>query len=432
MPNANTHLAAALDYQSTTLPSGLTVLCRTMPGYSSMHAMYATRFGSIIQSFTLDGKKVELPAGTAHFMEHKMFETPEGDAFDFYAKNGASANAFTSYDRTCYIFSATQQIDKNLDVLLGAVGKPWFTKATIAKEQGIIGQEIKMYDDSPDWRLLTGLFRCLFREHAIREDIAGTTASIAQLTPQTLYACAKAFYAPENMVLAVAGKVTLAQAVEACKRNGLYRARAKHEVGFALPDETGPIPQKELVLQMPVNKPCFALGYREPPVDDADIKRELLLQMLPDMIAGALTPLYRRLYDESLVNPQFSGEVVVVRGACAVAFTGESDTPRVVAQLLRDEIARLRRDGLDEEVFTLVKNALYGDLLGDMESVEEAAEQAAAAHMKGRTLAQEAAVLASLTVADANELLQTTMLPENEAYVQIDPQGATPEEDEEE
>ena len=112
-----------------------------------------------------------------------MCETPKGDSFSFYAKTGASANAFTSYDRTCYLFSATQKIDENLDILLGMVGKPWFTKATIAKEQGIIGQEIKMYDDSPDWRLLNALFHCLYADHPLRDDIAGTVESIAGLTP---------------------------------------------------------------------------------------------------------------------------------------------------------------------------------------------------------------------------------------------------------
>lgn len=132
--------AAAVGCEKTVLPSGLTVLCRTMPGYSSVHAIYATAFGSIHRDFLLDGKPVSLPAGTAHFLEHKMCETPQGDSFSFYAKTGASANAFTSYDRTCYLFSATQKIDENLDILLGLVGKPWFTKATIAKEQGIIGQ----------------------------------------------------------------------------------------------------------------------------------------------------------------------------------------------------------------------------------------------------------------------------------------------------
>ena len=413
--------AAAVGCQSTTLPSGLTVLCRTMPGYSSVHAIYATSFGSIHRSFTLDGKEVVLPAGTAHFLEHKMCETPKGDSFSFYAKTGASANAFTSYDRTCYLFSATQKIDENLDILLGMVGKPWFTKATIAKEQGIIGQEIKMYDDSPDWRLLNALFRCLYADHPLRDDIAGTVESIAGLTPQMLYNCTKGFYAPSNMVLSVAGKITLEQAVEACKRNGLYRARAAHEVEWDIPADNGPLAHKEAHFTMPVTKPCFGMAYKEEPLVPGDLKRELLLDMLSDLVVGGLTKLYRKLYDNAMVNPEFSGDFIAVRGACAVAFTGESDTPREVVDLLQAEIERLRTEGIEPEVFTLVKNQVYGGLLGDVEAIDDAAEEAAAAYLKGRTLADEIAALAALTVDDANELLRTALREENRAYVQIDP-----------
>ena len=231
--------AGAVNCQSVTLPSGLTVLCRTMPGYSSVHAMYATNFGSVVREFTLNGKRIQLPAGTAHFLEHKMFESEQGDAFDLYAKTGAAANAFTSYDRTCYIFTATGMTDENLDILLNMVGHPWFTKETIAKEQGIIGQEIKMYDDSPDWRLLTALFRCLYKSHPIplRDDIAGTVESIAELTPELLYACTDAFYRPGNMVLSVAGNITLDQAVEACRRNGVYDAVEPPQVETIFPQE---------------------------------------------------------------------------------------------------------------------------------------------------------------------------------------------------
>lgn len=417
--------AAALRCESTTLPSGLKVLCRPMPGYSTVHAMYATAFGSTMLDFTMDGRRISLPAGTAHFLEHKMFETPQGDAFDLYARTGASANAFTSYDRTCYIFTATEGIDENLDILLGAVGKPWFTKQTIAKEQGIIGQEIKMYDDSPDWRLLTGLYRCLYREHPIREDIAGSVESIAELTPELLYACTDAFYAPENMVLSVAGDITLAQAVEACKRSGLYEARPPHKVEFSFPAEDGPIPQRELVFEMPVNKPCFALGYRETPIEPGDTRREILLDMIPDLVCGGLTTLYRKLYDEALVNPEFSGDSISVRGACVIAFTGESAQPRYVADLLRREIRRLRTEGVDPELFTLIKNQMYGELLGDVENVDEAAEQNGAAYLKGRSLANEIETLATLTVEDANEMLQTVLLEDTSAYVEIQPQEVT-------
>lgn len=414
-------LAAALGCEKTVLPSGLTVLCRPMPGYSSTHAVYAANFGSVVRDFTLDGTPVRLPAGTAHFLEHKMFETPQGDAFDLYARTGASANAFTGYDRTCYIFTATQGVDENLDILLGAVGKPWFTEQTIAKEQGIIGQEIKMYDDNPDWRLLTGLFRCLYRSHPIRDDIAGTVESIARLTPELLYACTDAFYAPSNMVLSVAGDITMERAVAACRRSGLYDARPARAVEIAFPPETGPVPCRESRFSMPVNKPCFALGYREAPLARGDLKRELLLDMLSGLICGGLTDLYRKLYDEGLVNPEFSGDFVSARGMCAFAFTGESSQPRTVARMVRERIAEMRRDGVDPTLFRLVKNDLYGDLLGDAENVEDVAEAQAVAFFKGRTLAQESEALAALTVDDANNLLQTALLEENSAYVEITP-----------
>lgn len=422
MPQNNqTLLEKTVADQWQTLPSGLTIIVRPMPGYSSTHVIFATRFGSIDRDFRLDGKEVHLPAGVAHFLEHKMFEDQDGDAFAKYAKTGANANAFTSFDRTCYLFTATQQLDESLDVLLGMVTHPYFTEQTIAKEQGIIGQEIKMYDDSPDWRLLNALLHCLYADHPLRDDIAGTVESIAGLTPQMLYNCTKGFYAPSDMVLSVAGKITLEQAVEACKRNGLYRARAAHEVEWDIPADNGPLAHKEAHFTMPVTKPCFGVAYKEEPLVPGDLKRELLLDMLSDLVVGGLTKLYRKLYDNAMVNPEFSGDFIAVRGACAVAFTGESDTPREVVDLLQAEIERLRTEGIEPEVFTLVKNQVYGGLLGDVEAIDDAAEEAAAAYLKGRTLADEIAALAALTVDDANELLRTALREENRAYVQIDP-----------
>lgn len=415
--------ADAIRCQSTVLPSGLTVFCRTMPGYSTVHAMYATAFGSTTRRFYLDGKEVELPAGTAHFLEHKMFESEQGDAFELYAKTGASANAFTGYDRTCYIFTASGQIDENLDILLNMVGNPWFTEATIAKEQGIIGQEIKMYDDSPDWRLMTGLFRCLYKDHPIRDDIAGTVESIAELTPDLLYACTDAFYRPGNMVLSVAGNITMDQALAACRRAGLDKPAPQHTVTMAANRPENDAPQGEMKFTMPVNKPCFALAFREEPIARGDVRTEMLADMLPDLICGGLTSLYRKLYDQALVNPEFSGDTVSTSGCCVIAFTGESETPRAVADMVREEIARLRREGVDPELFTLVKNQLYGEMLADLEGVEDAAEALANAHLRGNTLADEIEALASLTVADADKALQTMLCEDRMTYVEIEPQN---------
>ena len=421
MREINETLSRAAACEKTVLPSGLTVLARPMPGYGSVHAEYATRFGSIDRDFVLDGKPVHLPAGVAHFLEHKMFESEDGDAFSKYAKTGANANAFTSFDQTCYVFTATRQVDESLDVLLSMVGQPYFTEATIQKEQGIIGQEIKMYDDSPDWRLLTALFRCLYKSHPIRDDIAGTTQSIAELTPELLYACTDAFYRPGNMVLSVAGNITLDQAVEACRRNGVYDAVEPPQVETIFPQEADTVQHKETTFTMPVNKPCFALGYKEAAINRGDTRMEVIADLLPDLICGGLTNLYRKLYDESLVNPEFSGDYLSTEGACIIAFTGESETPREVAQMVRDEIARLRQNGVDPELFTLVKNQMYGEMLADVENVDDAAEEMGMAFLKGRTLADEIEALATLTVDDVNKALQTMLLEENSAYIQIDP-----------
>ncbi len=343
MPQNNqTLLEKTVADQWQTLPSGLTVIVRPMPGYSSTHVIFATRFGSIDRDFRLDGKEVHLPAGVAHFLEHKMFEDQDGDAFAKYAKTGANANAFTSFDRTCYLFTATQQLDESLDVLLGMVTHPYFTEQTIAKEQGIIGQEIKMYDDSPDWRLITGLFECLYHEHPIRSDIAGTVESIAEITPEMLYDSCKAFYAPGNMVLAAAGNTTMEQILAACERHGLMRPRSTERVQRLWKPEPMTLAAAHKTLKMPVSKPCFGVGFKEKPLPPNDLRTEALYDLILSCITGGMSPLYRRLYDGGLVNPGFGGEVLRVDGCCCILFTGESDAPDAVKQMLLDEIARIR------------------------------------------------------------------------------------------
>ena len=241
------------------------------------------------------------------------------------------------------------------------------------------------------------------------------------LTPELLYACTDAFYRPGHMVLSVAGNITLDQAVEACRRNGVYDAVEPPQVETIFPQEADTVQHKETTFTMPVNKPCFALGYKEAAINRGDTRMEVIADLLPDLICGGLTNLYRKLYDESLVNPEFSGDYLSTEGACIIAFTGESETPREVAQMVRDEVARLRQNGVDPELFTLVKNQMYGEMLADVENVDDAAEEMGMAFLKGRTLADEIEALATLTVDDVNKALQTMLLEENSAYIQIDP-----------
>ena len=426
-------LAEAAADQWKVLPSGLTVLVRPMPGYSGTHVIYATRFGSIDRDFRLNGREVHLPAGVAHFLEHKMFEDQDGDAFAKFAKTGANANAFTSFDRTCYLFTATQQLDESLDVLLGMVGQPYFTEQTIAKEQGIIGQEIKMYDDSADWRLITGLCECLYHSHPIRSDIAGSCESIAEITPGMLYDCCEAFYAPGNMVLAAAGNTTMEQVLAACARHGLLDPRPEERVQRLWADEPMTLAAAEKRIRMPVSKPCFGLGFKEAPLAPNDLRSEMLYDLVLCCICGGMSPLYRRLYDSGLTNPGFGGEVLRVDGCCCILFTGESDAPDAVKQMLLDEIARIRAEGVDREIFTLCKNEKYGQLIENLENVEDSASQMADFALSGQTVAQQIAMLAGLTAEDADAALQHILSTERMAVMYIQPDGTAPlAEDEEE
>lgn len=401
------------------LPSGLTVLVRPMPGYSGTHVIYATRFGSIDRDFRLDDKEVHLPAGVAHFLEHKMFEDQDGDAFAKFAKTGANANAFTAFDRTCYLFTATEQLDESLDVLLEMVGKPYFTQQTIDKEQGIIGQEIKQYDDAPDWRLMFAMYECLYTAHPVRDDIAGSVESIAQITPEILYACTDAFYRPQNMVLAVAGNVTMDEVLAACARADIPVKTGTVE---RLASAEGPdVAEPYREFSMAVAKPLLGVGFKEtPPAGDA-LKTEIICDMLTELICGSMTPLYRRLYDEGLVSPGFSGEILSLPGALSFLFGGETPEPETVRGLLLDEIARLKREGVDEELFTLCKNQLYGELVQDLENIEDVAGALASSFFRGRTPADEIETLASVTLSDVNGALRAMLCTERSATVIIRP-----------
>ena len=412
-------IAEAARVQRAVLDNGLTVLVREMPGYEGVHAVYSTKFGSIDRSFTLDGERWDLPAGVAHFLEHKMFENEEGDAFTLYAKTGANANAYTGFDRTSYVFTATSRIPENLDILLGFVSRPYFTPETLAKEQGIIGQEIKMYEDSPEWRLVFGVYANLYKRHGVRDDIAGSVESIAQITPEMLYACTEAFYRPQNMVLAVAGNVTMQTVLDACARAHIpYSGKTVERIVCDEPDEP---PAASSEIRMAVSKPLLGLGFRETPIAENDLRAEFLCDMLPDLICGGTTELYRHLYDEGLIGPDFSGEYLSVAGATCVVFGGETPDPERLRGLLLDEIERVRRVGVDPELFRLCKNAMYGDLVRDLEGVESSASSMAAMFLRSVTTEDAAAALAALRPEDVNEALRTMLLPQRSTTVIIRP-----------
>ena len=412
---------------AATLPNGLRVRVLCKPDFQRSYAVFATCYGGADRRFRVNDTWTDTPAGVAHYLEHKLFDMPDGsDALLTLSENGADPNAFTSTNMTAYYFSCTDRFEDNLRTLLRFVSTPYFTDASVAKEQGIIGQEIKMYDDSPDWRLITGLFECLYHEHPIRSDIAGTVESIAEITPEMLYDSCKAFYAPGNMVLAAAGDTTMEQILAACERHGLMRPRSTERVQRLWKPEPMTLAAAHKTLKMPVSKPCFGVGFKEKPLPPNDLRTEALYDLILSCITGGMSPLYRRLYDGGLVNPGFGGEVLRVDGCCCILFTGESDAPDAVKQMLLDEIARIRAEGVDREIFTLCKNEKYGQLIENLENVEDSASQMADFALSGQTVAQQITMLAGLTAEDADAALQHILSTDRMAVMDILPDGTAP------
>lgn len=354
-------------------PSGLTIYICEKPEYASAYALFGTKYGSIDTRFRREGGDwVDVPEGIAHFLEHKLFESEEGDAFARYAETGAYANAFTSFDRTCYLFSCSGRFSDSLDILLDFVQSPYFTKETVDKEQGIIGQEIRMYDDSPDWRVLFNLLLAMYENHPVRIDIAGTVESIAKIDDRLLYACYDTFYNPANMFICIAGRVDADAVLEQIDKSLKPTEPVKVERGaFSEPDG---VVRKLTEQHMAVSIPLFCYGFKERcDQPQRTTEQKVYMNLLLELAAGPASPLYNRLLKEGLVNKNFGGEYFTGHGYAAVIFQGESMDPRRTADAIADEFDRLKAQGVDPAAFEDARRNLYGRAVMRFNNVESVA-----------------------------------------------------------
>ena len=344
-----------------------------MKGYSSAYALFGTEYGSVESSFIdKDGALIQIPAGTAHFLEHKMFESEEGDAFALYAKTGASANAYTSFDKTAYLFSCSDNFKESLSILMHLVTEPYFTPHTVEKEQGIIGQEIKMYDDSPEWRVMFNLMEALFEKHPLKIDIAGTVDTIAQITADTLYTCYNAFYNLNNMALAIAGNFEVQDVLDLADE--ILKPAEPMTAQRILVDEPAQVVKHRVEQQLPVATPLFQIGFKAVPKSkEENLINQVYDEILLDTIAGEHTALYRSMYDEGIINSTFVGEVMAGRDFAVTLFEGESRDPDKVYEALCGEIRRMQREGIDRDAFERSRRAIYGRYLGMYARVDSVA-----------------------------------------------------------
>ena len=361
--------------------SGLTVYVYPKKGYRSAYAIIGTNYGSVNNCFSLDdGEKITVPDGIAHYLEHKLFESAEGDAFTRYAETGASANAYTSFEKTCYLFSCTDRFEESLEILLDFVGDPYFTPETVAKERGIIGQEIKMYDDSPDWRVMFNMLEKMYHNHPVKIDIAGTVESIAQITAEKLYDCYNTFYNLNNMALCVAGNVTAEQVLAICDK--MLKPCEKHEIHSYFEEEPYEIVEPYVEQTFPVMMPMFNLGFKEK-AEHLDEKKLAQTDILLSMLASPTSRLYRDLMDANLINSSFGYELFEGPGYRAVIFGGESRAPRQAAEMIKQYIAKVKAEQPDREDFEISKKAIYGDSISALNSVSSIANIVLSHHFSG-------------------------------------------------
>ena len=341
--------------------SGLKVFVMPKENYKSAYAVIGTKYGSIDTCFKRSDKKdfIRVPEGIAHFLEHKLFESEELDAFTRYAETGASANAYTSFDKTCYLFQCTDRFEDSLRILLDFVTHPYFTKETVEKEQGIIGQEITMYYDVPGWMSTFNLLKCLYKNHPVRIDIAGTVESIAQITDKLLYDCYDTFYNLNNMALAVVGNVQPEQVLKICDE--VLKKSDDVTVERVFDEEPRDIVKSYEEYNLAVSMPVFSFGYKEACTTPLrTIKETVEMNILLEILAGETSPLYSELFEKGLINTTFSKEYFAGSGYEAVIFEGESTDAAAVAQAIKNQVAKLRKDGIGDEEFESVRRSLYG------------------------------------------------------------------------
>ena len=356
-----------------TLPNGLQVCVVPKPGYAKKYAFFATRYGGMDTRFQLNGRWLDTPAGIAHYLEHKMFDTREGNALQELAKNGAEPNAFTSNAMTGYYFDSTGHFEENLRILLSFVSIPYFTDESVAKEQGIIGQEIRMIEDNPDFQIDTRMMQALYSRSTARTAIAGTVESISHITAETLYDCHRAFYTPSNMILTVVGDVDPIHVVD------LARRVLPREGGQVIPrdygDEPEAVAERETSLAMEVSCPQFLAGFKcRPAADGEDYLRTAVLgDMACDILLGDSSPLYLRLYDQGLINTSFGGAFEMLPGIAYLYAGGDSKDARAVAAEIQKEADRLVREGIGEDFYQQVRRAAFGSNLRGLNSFENIA-----------------------------------------------------------
>ena len=411
-----------------TLENGLRVYFMPKKGFVKKYAVLATDFGSNDLEFVPKGEcnKIRVHEGIAHFLEHKMFEQPDGgNAFDLFSKYGASANAFTNFNMTAYLFSATENFNECLTHLIDYVQTPYYTEENVEKEKGIIAQEIKMYDDDPSWQVYFNALKAMYQKHNVRIDIAGDVDSIYKITPDELYKCYNTFYNPSNMILFVIGDLDENEVMDVIKKaNHSDIEKIEGKIQRFPNEEPKEIAQKEIVEKYQVSMPMFNIAYKDEDVNLRGkelLKKEVVSDILCDMIFKTGSELNEDMYMKGMVNDSFYGGFYSEVEYAFTLISGEGKDPHKVKDTITEYLERYKKEGLSRVGFERAKKKKIGEFLKYMDSMEFIANNFISYAFKDVNILDYLEVLKEVEFEDVENRLRTHFKEENCVISIIEP-----------
>ncbi|MDW8514523.1 EF-P 5-aminopentanol modification-associated protein YfmH [Priestia flexa] len=409
------------------MDNGLEVYILPKPEFNKTFATFTTKYGSVDNQFVPLGedKMIKVPDGIAHFLEHKLFEKEDGDVFQQFSKQGASANAFTSFTRTAYLFSCTSNFEQNLETLVDFVQEPYFSEKTVEKEKGIIGQEITMYDDNPDWRLYFGTIQNMYKNHPVKIDIAGTIESISHITKDLLYTCYETFYHPSNMLLFVVGPVDAEKVMTQIRENQAKKDyEDMPEITRHFDKEPETVAEQKQVLNMPVqaSKAMVGLKTRKPERSGQDMLRhELAMNIVLDLAFGKSSSYYEELYKNGLIDETFSYDYTEENGFGFALIGGDTENPEKFYDRIKEILLEVKSNGLQEEELERVRKKKIGEFLRALNSPEFIANQFTRYAFNDMNLFDVVDTLEKLTVADVKHVMDDMIHEESFTVCEVVP-----------
>lgn len=409
------------------MANGLQVYVLPKQGFHKTYATFTTKYGSIDNRFVPIGKEemISVPDGIAHFLEHKLFEKEDGDVFQQFSKQGASSNAFTSFTRTAYLFSSTANVEQNLETLIDFVQSPYFTEQTVEKEKGIIGQEINMYDDNPDWRVYFGLIRNMYENHPVRIDIAGTIDSIDQITKEMLYVCYETFYHPSNMLLFIVGPVNPEKIMDQVRENQAKKQfSAKPEIKRATIEERESVfkPLEKIYMNVQSSKCLVGIKAYQPYRKGEDLlKHELSMNLLLEMLFGKSSDAYELMYTKGLIDDTFSYDYTEEFSFGFAMIGGDTSEPDKLAETIHETLKRAKEHSLTNEQLEKAKKKKIGTFLRALNSPEFIANQFTRYAFNEMNLFDVVPMLEKLSIEDIENVLQQNVQEDRITVCQVIP-----------